>query len=390
MNRLVFGGIVGGLIAMAVSITGCGSSPCSDLSACAACASNSTCQALITQGNADQCKMALDAFNQLNACSGPVNPPDGGGMDLPIPPDVPNGHDVPIPPPPDQGGQDIIIVNDNTPPPPDSTTGTGPSTANVGKDCTPNTSMPPQDPANCGSDRSQICLPSQMDMTHGFCTVAGCDNSNPTTSCGMNNFCVLPLTQQAPVIYGCVEGCTVAGNNCGSNTTCQPLLGTQSICFLPGCAMDSDCTDAMGNPDPTKYCDTVIKSCENKGKAGALVGDACMTDADCTKNGVCLAQATFGFFGGYCTVPECDGTAVDPGFACDSGSTCQNVGIQLCLKNCTADTDCRQGPTKPAYSCQQGACLPAPCTADADCVDYGTGFTCMMQGGMGFCAPPAM
>ncbi len=94
-------------------------------------------------------------------------------------------------------------------------------------------------------------------------------------------------------------------------------------------------------------------SCTPDNATGA-VGDPC---------GVCtmgLACAT-DFPGGYCTT-DCSTVS------CADGQTCSTVaGQTLCLKNCTASSDCRDG-----YQCFGGVCT-LDCNVDDDC---GTGFHC--------------
>ncbi len=87
------------------------------------------------------------------------------------------------------------------------------------------------------------------------------------------------------------------------------------------------------------------------------VGDACGANKDCASQ-LCLPDP---FIGGYCTA-DCTSNM------CAVGETCSVVGvIEVCLKACTAATDCRTG-----YQCFMGGCQPL-CSTDDDC---GKGYVC--------------
>jgi hypothetical protein len=87
------------------------------------------------------------------------------------------------------------------------------------------------------------------------------------------------------------------------------------------------------------------------------VGDACNANKDCSSK-LCLPDP---FPGGYCT-EDCTSKP------CGPGEVCNVVGvIEVCLKACTAVTDCRAG-----YQCFMGGCQPN-CGTDDDC---GKGYVC--------------
>jgi len=341
MNRIVYGGLVGGLLALVTTAMGCGSNPCNDLAACSAC--DSACQsALVAAGNADACNAALAQYNMLNLCGGgPV--PDGGNP----PPDVPNAPpDVANPPPDTNPPPDVTVLDEVNPPPPDMTVVTV-SPENVGNACTPDAMG--SDDANCGAAQEQICLPAVENGTVGVCSVLFCDQ-NDELSCGAGNFCVT-ADQNGTTL--CLASCTVAEAGCDTGLTCQPLLGLASVCFAPSCTADAECAEFKGT-----YCNTDVSTCLNAGSATAAVGDGCTTDADCPRNGLCLDEATFEFPGGYCVTPECNA----PAFACAKGDVCTPVPDTggVCFKGCSADTDCvdSTGAARAGYTCQMGTCAP--------------------------------
>ncbi len=99
------------------------------------------------------------------------------------------------------------------------------------------------------------------------------------------------------------------------------------------------------------------ESCLNGSCAAGRTGAACINNADCGGEGLCLLSG-FGWSGGYCS------------FRCTSDADCGGSGwcmadasgTRLCLRGCTDSTACRSG-----YSCQPLApanvCVPS-CSAD--------------------------
>jgi len=96
--------------------------------------------------------------------------------------------------------------------------------------------------------------------------------------------------------------------------------------------------------------------------AGGAVGDACSTGTDCATGQCITPDASKLYFGGYCTVFDCD-QKQQP---CPTGSACKpgGDGRYYCLKDCDPmlnKQQCRTG-----YACCSG---PGP------------------TGNMGWCAP---
>lgn len=86
----------------------------------------------------------------------------------------------------------------------------------------------------------------------------------------------------------------------------------------------------------------------------SAVGDACKTEAQCGNQEQCIVE----YAKGYCVRFDC--SAQNP---CDLGDRCVEVRAEeqpdlvemnLCLKTCRQDNDCRIG-----YRCyEEGVCLP--------------------------------
>ncbi len=86
-------------------------------------------------------------------------------------------------------------------------------------------------------------------------------------------------------------------------------------------------------------------------------GDPCTTNGDCN-SGFCLPDP---FPCGYCST-DCTTQS------CAAGESCTSVGgLTGCLKQCSAQSDCRDG-----YNCYEGVCQP-PCSGESGC---GRGFSC--------------
>ena len=155
------------------------------------------------------------------------------------------------------------------------------------------------------------------------------------------------------------------------------MAGVVSLLIASGCSDDKKAADAAST-------------------SGALVGAACVDNAGCA-SGYCITTDQFKTLTsgmnnaeipmGYCSRLSC--LAQED---CGEGADCFNLAqymlqLQICLKVCTADTDCRNG-----YVCTDGSgpnlpgqpkksCLPPPllCLLDiphASCpLDAGTDAT---------------
>lgn len=151
-----------------------------------------------------------------------------------------------------------------------------------------------------------------------------------------------------------------ATSACAPGTTCQAVAGLGNVC-RPGCESDTDCASG-------RICSPCFKRCISAGKAGARMGDACTTSADCPAGGFCFTEDQ-GFAGGTCSA-FCDPEAA--GCGCGTGGACIGyVGSDesFCAGACdlATHTGCREG-----YVCDddghgRGFCTP-PCDLP--------GFTC--------------
>jgi hypothetical protein len=164
---------------------------------------------------------------------------------------------------------------------------------------------------------------------NGYCTTLSCEESGCS---GLFSEC-FRTSLQNQAVTACFETCGVDGacDRAAEGYTCQVLNDTQ-VCLPPGAA----------NAQPQ-----------------GVVGAACSANTQCNGEGAACLQT---FFGGYCAVLECTGSADCPmGNPCvalnPAGATDEDKAF-ACMKGCTQDSDCRFG-----YTCQdyEGAqiCLEA-------------------------------
>jgi hypothetical protein len=150
---------------------------------------------------------------------------------------------------------------------------------------------------------------------------------------------------------------TDAGS-CGPATVCNAKTvysqgSTNGLC-VAGCKDDTDCTGGT-------VCAACGSVCIPPGSAGARIGDACSTNAQCPTGASC--QTNMFLPGGYCT-EICEPGMTSGGCACPSGSACQTIAKQfmptsLCFFECHSQADCARS----GYVCQpeangQSVCLP--------------------------------
>jgi hypothetical protein len=177
---------------------------------------------------------------------------------------------------------------------------------------------------------------------------APCPDRGVCVAVAASPFCALPCDPADPAACRADEG-----------YRCRPLEAGLAVC-LPGCRTDADCGAGT-------RCETASGDCV-AAPAGAPLGGACDTDADCER-GACAQD----WPDGACTSPcPCPADARVP--------CARAFAPGRCVAPCAADGDCRAG-----YLCQGGACQP-PCTTDADC-----GFD-RCDAALGLCrtlAPPA-
>jgi hypothetical protein len=205
------------------------------------------------------------------------------------------------------------------------------------------------------------CLTAQQGYPNGYCTTLSCEQDGCS---GLFSECFRTSIQNKAVT-ACFELCNLDGScdRASEGYTCQ-LLNDSQVCLPPG----------VGGAQPQ-----------------GVIGAACSANPQCNGDGAVCLQS---FFGGYCSVLECTGSA-----DCPMGNPCVPLNpagatdadkVFACMKGCEADTDCRFG-----YSCQdyQGAriCLEAdqaqprnpdgaddgqPCASSINC----KGGTCIREG----------
>jgi hypothetical protein len=205
--------------------------------------------------------------------------------------------------------------------------------------------LPGEPGAACAADKSckkQSCLKGFPD---GYCA-ARCDSA----ACDKGTACV--GTQGGNF---CLQTCTDIGLECRAGYVCR-TVGDAGVC-MPPCKGDVECGSGA-------KCDE-RGSCvaNNPGKVGA----PCLSNAGCQTR-YCESDLPQG---GYCAGRCKVGTTESRD--CPEDSTCSRVGenFSLCLKNCSAQSDCRD-----AYYCDvlgtSGVCRPK-CQKNADC---GSGYAC--------------
>jgi len=201
----------------------------------------------------------------------------------------------------------------------------------------------------------------------------------------------------APCGPGTCAGCCDSSGACvmdnGSNVTCGSDGAACADCFAGGAicgpaktcvGLDGGCpTCGPGTCDPCTNGCCVQNQCTTCSVGGPGIGDACATRFDCSgvdqllvdaqgrRGGppICRTVETSGtaYPGGYCT-RQCDDDA-----QCGDGNFCGTRGgpwgeaPSLCYRGCAQDSDCRQPPGTPGYSCfgfdaqrsTSGVCVPA-------------------------------
>lgn len=153
------------------------------------------------------------------------------------------------------------------------------------------------------------------------CGAAAPCNLSPDAEKGL---CSQPCdaTKKCPVNSVCVPA---ANSNVG---TCSPVCkgpGDDVTCAIPG----TECVYGLpllpgGTPSYSAYGCSPLPA----GSSGAF----CYDSKDCQKGGICFenGQGTGGFCANPCGVDN----------YCPFGTTCGNVGIDVCLKLCSSDFDC--------------------------------------------------
>jgi hypothetical protein len=164
-----------------------------------------------------------------------------------------------------------------------------------------------------------------------------------------------PPTDGFPGGYCVIDGCTAT--SCPAGATCASFNDGVDRC-IAFCGADAECRVDEGYTCQEGTCWMLD---------GAVpVGGSCSADTDCYGGADAYCYGGVGFVGGYCLTIGC------PGGACPEGSKCVTElftsGEDGCLPSCAADWDCREGYVcvHNADSKWDGTCSPG-CATDADC-----------------------
>jgi hypothetical protein len=236
-------------------------------------------------------------------------------------------------------------------------------------------------------------------LSGGVC-VQVCDTTAATDGCGTCATCSTILTQMPLVnafggalsvlgtadrTYGadsgicrldCMYDPAARGAECPDDMTCDAF---SSVC-IEQCTSDSECNTAYGatysgelvtivGAENPRVCNMTTGRCEQTGTAGANVGDACDSAADCAPGtGICLN-------GGMCGELGCDM------LNCGTGGLCLGINDHstLCLAGCNTTADCEPGnacsPLTAAMGGFNGYCIgvcgdDSECRATETCTDF--------------------
>lgn len=228
---------------------------------------------------------------------------------------------------------------------------------------------------HCGPVGKAHCITEETyKWKDGYC-IRFCE-SREENPCPEGSACVLRISLSD---YGCFKKCTPNPDDndvCRYGYSCGPF---RDVCTR-GCnpqAETNECCEVCTEFDPeitTCYkwetikegCEDVVRcnektfECDNEGVPGVSVGDPCIGDFECQKEGNCIPEILFRgeWRGGYCTRFGCN-YEWEP---CPEPSVCSyqeisilEINVWMCLKPCllgvdqgngTFDGGCREG-----YSC---------------------------------------
>jgi hypothetical protein len=158
-------------------------------------------------------------------------------------------------------------------------------------------------------------------LNDGQCGAAGPCNLSPADEKGL---CSQPcdVTKKCPINSICIP---VEGGTTGSCSAVCKGPGDDTTCAIPG----TECI--FGQPlTPAGTATVQAYGCAPL-PAGSS-GSSCTSGSECAKGGICFdnGQGTGGFCANPCTAEG----------ACPYGSSCGDVGVNVCLKLCSSDFDC--------------------------------------------------
>jgi len=183
-----------------------------------------------------------------------------------------------------------------------------------------------------------------------------------------DGYCVLDLHNKP-----CPDGTILHGNSASGEYYCHEECGETKPCArdsyycsgeklglcMPNCASDEECLlDSFCNED---------SKCE---KNPGEIGSGCASDEECAHNARCFLYYPGGYCTKYCAENDDD--------YCPTGSRCIQYksmagDIELCMKSCSGDSDCRPGEEE-TFVChsmisgKEGICY-RKCKEDKDCND---------------------
>ncbi len=189
------------------------------------------------------------------------------------------------------------------------------------------------DGAPCASSTDCLggtCIGADQGYPGGYCTTLACDTA----------------------------GCSGFFSECFNTEVAGAAV---AACYAL-CNLDGTCDRAAQGYQCVSFQDTPV--CLPPGATNAPLqgelGSACSADPQCNGEGAACLQS---FFGGYCAIVACTGSAscpdANPCVALNPEGATDEERAFACMRGCTADSDCRFG-----YTCQdyegERICLERP------------------------------
>ncbi|MBL8957713.1 MAG: L,D-transpeptidase family protein [Myxococcaceae bacterium] len=201
------------------------------------------------------------------------------------------------------------------------------------------------------------CTSAQSCNEPGYTSTVSCE-----TNGFINGFCTQSCTLSGST-YICPDAAQTGGTSGNTLTRCISANGLPKCVaecdFIQspqtGCRTGYTCVNRQRYNQPNKIFKVCLPSAGQRwpGEPAPAndIGGACLANENCANNS-CISMPS-----GYCSKSMCD-TA-----GCPAGSSCFGIGNgqTACLKNCTADTQCRQSD---GYICNttHGVCLQGAST----------------------------
>lgn len=166
----------------------------------------------------------------------------------------------------------------------------------------------------------------------GYCTGSACD----TNGCPSERDSCVDVPGKGPL---CLRTCSSI-EDCRLEYTCDDIGGSVDTVCIPEGDTPSNNTGNAGNPN------------------GSPDGSVCSTDSEC-QGGTCIPPDG-GWPEGHCTKIGCTGDSdcSAPGGQSSTCLTDPNGGFELCVVNCSKNSDCRAGYLCEFQESRQGVCIP--------------------------------